>query len=114
MIYILFNVATNSVISVADSITDTSCLSLQANSAHICCELDTGNFCEIQCNNGFCVCVDPISGESTNDLRFREDDESITCPPRMSILYECWYYCHYSIFFAVIPNSPTTESKTKA
>ena len=49
------------------------------DSPHICCEPDSGNFCQIQCNNGFCRCVDPSTGEPTTDFTFPENDESISC-----------------------------------
>ena len=72
-----------------DSISGVDCLTLQVGSPHICCEQDTGNFCERQCNNGFCQCVNPITGEPTIDIRFPENDESIDCS--QSMLYISMY-----------------------
>ena len=46
---------------------------------HVCCEPDTGNFCQIQCNNGLCRCVDPLTGVPIGDFTFLENDESIDC-----------------------------------
>ena len=70
---------------ITDSIMDVDCLSMQQNSPHICCEQDTGNFCERQCNNGFCRCVDPITGQPTLDALFPENDESIDCSTSESL-----------------------------
>ena len=55
------------------------CLTLQSVEPQTCCEPDTGNFCQIQCNNGLCRCVDPLTGVQIGDLTFPENDESIDC-----------------------------------
>ena len=63
----------------ADSISDVDCFTLQMSAPHICCEPDTGNFCQIQCNNGLCRCVNPLTGVPIGDFTFLESDESIDC-----------------------------------
>ena len=79
--YYYYDSAINLIIccNVADSISDVDCFTLQMDAPHICCEPDTGNFCQIQCNNGFCRCVDPLTGEPTIDFTFPDNDESISC-----------------------------------
>ena len=62
-----------------DSITDTDCLTLQETAPYVRCDPNTGNFQQIQCNNGLCVCVDPLTGVPTSDFTFPENDESISC-----------------------------------
>ena len=54
-------------------------MTLQADSPHICCDTDTGDFCRLQCNNGICQCVDPATGVPVSDITFPENDESISC-----------------------------------
>lgn len=68
-----------------DSVVSTDCFTLQMSASHICCEPDTGNFCELQCNNGLCVCVDPITGNPTIDFRFPESDEGFDCSQSESL-----------------------------
>ena len=63
-----------------DSISDVVCSDLQSVAPHVCCEPDTGNFCQIQCSNGLCRCVDLLTGMQIGDFTFLENDESVTCP----------------------------------
>ena len=72
--------------AVADSISNVDCFNLQSVAPHVCCEPDTGNFCQIQCNNGLCRCVNPLTGVQIGDLTFAENDESIACPISKSFL----------------------------
>ena len=79
-----------------DSISSVDCLGLQSVAPHICCEPDTGNFCRIQCNNGLCRCVDPLTGVQIGDFTFPDNDESIDCSLSKSFSRITIVQCIYS------------------
>ena len=79
----------------ADSISNVDCLGLQLVAPHVCCGPDTGDFCQIQCNNGLCRCVHPLTGVQIGDFTFPDNDESIDCSLGKSfsriIIHACFF-----------------------
>ena len=55
-------------------------MELREHSPHISCCNDDTQFCPLQCNNGACRCVDPITGNVVGSgLFFDEKNTDIDC-----------------------------------
>lgn len=57
---------------------DVNCTALQEMRPAVCCDIQTGDFCPVQCMQGVCRCVDTETGEAISDMIFTQE-ENIDC-----------------------------------